>query len=74
MATVLSHIHFCPNCNDTWKCVSWMCEEEGGELICHPCRVKSRDDTKQKKHLAKCETQQNDRQRAHSERVMRNAP
>jgi hypothetical protein len=42
MATVFSHIHFCPRCNDTWTCVSWVCEEEDdGELTCQLCRVKS---------------------------------
>jgi len=45
MATVLSHIHFCPTCHDTWKCVSWVCEQEDGDLTCLPCRVKSRDES-----------------------------
>ena len=44
MATVFSHIHFCPQCNDTWKCVSWVCEEEDADLTCQPCRIESWDE------------------------------
>jgi hypothetical protein len=37
MPTAFSHIHFCPECNDTWTCVSWVCEEEDdNELTCQP--------------------------------------
>src|SRR5215472_309086 len=40
MATVFSHTHFCPTCNDMWKCVSWKCEGENGErtLPTLPCQ------------------------------------
>jgi|SRR5215469_3218536 len=62
MATVLSHIHFCPRCNNTWKGVSWVCEQEDGELICQPCRVQYPEGTKKKKTLAPSETWQNDRE------------
>jgi hypothetical protein len=41
MATVISHIHFCLRCNDTWTCVSWACEDEDGQLTCQACCVKS---------------------------------
>jgi hypothetical protein len=54
MATVFSHIHFCRKCNDTWTCVSWVCEEEDdGELTCQPCRVKGSDEQKPVQTLAK---------------------
>ena len=45
MAAVLHHIHSCPRCNDTWTCVSWVCEKEDDDLICLPCRIKSRDES-----------------------------
>ena len=44
MAVVLSHFHFCPICSDTWKCVSWVCEEQDGDLTCLPCGDKSQDE------------------------------
>jgi len=60
MATIFSHIHFCPTCNDTWTCVSWVCEEEGGELVCQSCRVRIGMNTSQSSRLLKSETQQKD--------------
>jgi len=60
MATVFSHIHFCPTCNDTWTCVSWVCEEEDGELACQSGRVRDGMNTNQSKRLLKSD-QQKDR-------------
>ena len=42
MATVFSHMHFCPICNDLWRCVCWVCEDEGDDLRCISCRDKNR--------------------------------
>jgi hypothetical protein len=60
MATVITHIHFCPRCDDTWTCVSWVCQEEDGELTCQLCRVKSLDEPKPVQTLAESDTQQKD--------------
>ena len=40
VATICSHIHFCPICNDLWTCVCWLCPEAGGDLMCKDCREK----------------------------------
>ena len=53
MATIFSHTHFCPMCNDTWKCVSWVCEEEDGHLACPSCRAKTCDECEPAQTIAK---------------------
>ena len=40
MATVFSHIHFCPACSEMWRCVCWVCAEEDSDLKCKICREK----------------------------------
>ena len=40
MATVLSHVHFCPACDESWTCVLWKCPHEGDELLCAFCQEK----------------------------------
>lgn len=38
MAVVVSHVHFCPSCDELWKCVQWFCgQEEWDELLCKAC-------------------------------------
>ena len=38
MATVLSHAHFCPACDELWKCVQWFCaQEDCDDLLCKAC-------------------------------------
>ena len=38
MATIFSHVHFCPACNEMWTCVCWMCEEEQDDQLCKCCQ------------------------------------
>jgi hypothetical protein len=41
MAIVLSHVHFCPACDDLSICVQWFCaHEDCDELLCKACDQK----------------------------------
>jgi len=41
MAIVLSHVHFCPACDELWTCVQWMCaHEDCDDLLCKACGQK----------------------------------
>ncbi len=41
MAIVLSHVHYCPDCEEPWTCVRWMCTPEGDDLPCKACNEKT---------------------------------
>ena len=40
MAIVLSHVHFCPDCDELWTCVRWMCVPDGDDVLCKACNEK----------------------------------
>ena len=37
MAIVLSHVHFCAECDEPWTCVLWHCPDEDHDLLCSQC-------------------------------------
>ena len=43
MAIVLQHQHFCPLCDEAWRCTCWACDRELDELPCNACKMVGQD-------------------------------